>query len=126
MKTIYLSIILALAAILPLQAQYSIESYELATPGCDYYYKSFAEQSTPLEFYSPSDITLKNNLLFYNPGTSDGWLEMPDSVGNIENALKIPVENGLEILLMCVLGYVLSASSAFKKRNPTKKNLEFA
>jgi hypothetical protein len=106
MKTIYLSILLALAAILPLQAQYSIESYELATPSNDYYYKPFAEQQELFNLYSPSDITLKNGLLFSDSG-SDGWLSLPNAPDGEENALKIPINNGLWVLIMYLLGYAI-------------------
>jgi hypothetical protein len=114
MKTIDLNIILALAVSLPLQAQYPIESYELATPGFDYYYKPFAEQSNLFDLYAPSEITLKNNLQLSGSGGSDGYVDIP--YGEVENALKISVGNGLGTLIVCLLGYALFK----KKRNSTK------
>jgi hypothetical protein len=106
MKTIYLSILLALAVSLPLQAQYSIASYELATSSNDYYYKPFAEQQDIFNLYAPSEITLKNNLQLSDSG-SDEWLSLPNAPDGEENALKIPINNGLWVLIMCLLGYTI-------------------
>jgi hypothetical protein len=109
MKTIYLSILLALMAILSLQAQSSIQSYEeLAPSSYDYYYKPFAEQTDIFNLYAPSDITLKNHLLFANPPGPDGYNPpMPYAPDGVENGLHIPVGNGLWVLIMCLLGYAI-------------------
>jgi hypothetical protein len=106
MKTISLSIILALASIFPLQAQYSIGGYESALPSFDYYYKPFSEQTDIFNLYAPSEITLQNHFAFYAPDSGD-WIDMPYAPYGPESALSIPVGNGLWVLVMCVLSYVI-------------------
>jgi hypothetical protein len=108
-KTIYLSMILSLSAILSVQAQYSIESYELAMPSFDYYYKPFSEQMDLFHLYAPSEITLNNNFAFYAPDSGD-WIDMPYAPYGPESALSIPVGNGLWVLIMCLLGYAIFRS----------------
>jgi hypothetical protein len=108
MKTIYLSVFLALAVSLSLQAQYSIESYESATPGFDYYYKPFAEQQDLFNLYAPSEITLKGNILALIDLNGDGQDDYNGTMhGSAEQALKIPINNGLWVLIMCLLGYAI-------------------
>ena len=99
-------LILLFTSITTIQAQYSMESYESITPSFDYYYKPFAEQQDIFNLYSPSDVTLKGGLLsLTNPPGPDGYEETP--YGTLENALKIPIGNGLGVLIMCLLGYAV-------------------
>jgi hypothetical protein len=77
----------------------------LATPSFDYYYKPFAEQQDIFNLYSPSEITLRGNLQLY-PFAPDEWLTV-EGADSEENALKIPINNGLWVLIMCLLGYAI-------------------
>jgi len=93
----------------------TLSSFEFSTPGFDYY-KPFSEQSNMSGLYSPSEVSLKDNLLLFGPGPApNGWLEMP--YGEIENALKIPVGNGLGILIMILLGYAVRIKSQRSRNN---------
>ena len=88
-------------------------TFDFSTPGSDYY-KPFTEQSNTPDLYSPSEIRLNDNITLFSPGSgSNGWVEMP--YGEIENALKIPVGNGLGLLIMSLLGY--AARIKFKKQS---------
>jgi hypothetical protein len=86
-------------------------SYAFTLPSFNYYYKPFVEQSDLFSLYTPSEITLNNDFIFFDSGPnhvdddSDGWQEIP--YGDLEQALRVPVENGLWLLMICLLGYAL-------------------
>ena len=113
MKTMKIIIIILLfVPIIPIQShpywnEYPMEMnvYEFTIPGFDSYYQPFAAQSAVSHLYLRSEITLKNNLLFANSDEPDGWLDLP--YGGVENALKIPIDNGLGILIILLLGYTV-------------------
>ena len=108
---IIIVLVLLFSATSMLRAQYlmTVNSFEFSSPGFDYY-KPFTEQSNMSNLYLLSDVTLKDNLVLYNPPGpgSDDWLDLP--YGEIENALKMPVGCGLGILTMIVLGYAVRIS----------------
>jgi hypothetical protein len=120
MKTIYLSIFLGLVAILPLQAQYLAGSYEeFATPSYDYYYKPFLEQQDIFNLYVPSTVTLNNSILSFvdidGDGNDDYVTTDYDTSAGLSGVLKMPIGNGLIVLIMCLSGYAI-----FRRMKPYK------
>ncbi len=101
-----------LVSITTIQAQYF--SDELRATNDDYMlfvtsywsqdYMPFAKQQDISELYTPSEITLRNNLFFVD--SSDGWLIVNGD--DSQSPLKvIPVRSGLGILIIILLGYAI-------------------
>ncbi len=90
-----LATILLFAPITTIQANTYRNQYPAGTniyEFAPFSYKPFAEQAELSVLYLPSEITLKKDL-FFSGSDSDDWLHLPH--GDVENALKIPIDNGL-------------------------------
>jgi hypothetical protein len=101
MKTVYLSIIIAFCASISVSAQIQSSFFaDTNEPNMSY----FGYSSEQL-FYAFPEQTPANAEPFSSTrsGFGDGWLDMPDGMGN---AQKVPVGGGLGILILIALSYI--------------------
>ncbi len=84
-------------------------------------YESPAEQTETSIFRTPSELTLEEAL--HKPlraPNDDGWLDLPGGYGGTDNALKVPIGNGWEILILAGAFYILFLF-LYNKRKKMKK-----
>ena len=129
MKTIYLSVFLVLATAFSLQAQFlydeSIEPFANSyfTSSENYLfgdelnfgtaYSPFAMQASPFASLTPSEDWLMNRFgTAYAGDPYDDWLNLPQS--SLENGLKIPIGNGIIVLI--VITGLYGAIIIFRKK----------